>query len=155
MILKSWRIETDYVAPMRWLQVKVYDDVELLRRAAARYSWQSVAEYAQAVGCVQQTPERWLVDADGKDQGPLWPANGLAGVVRLSADHLTTEVIHHETLHAAAVVYRMNVARAIYLGTGEDMENEEKFAYIHGQLAADMDTHLRKHMDFGNWPAVS
>lgn len=69
----------------------------------------------------------------------LWPSTGLAGVIRLSAENLYPEVIHHELLHASCATYRMNVALDLNLGSAyDDMDREEDLAYIHGQLAAGM-----------------
>lgn len=74
----------------------------------------------------------------------LWPENGLAGVIRLSAENLYPEVIYHELLHAACATYRMNVEVELNLGTAyEDMGREEDLAYIYGQLAADMHDALK------------
>lgn len=150
--MKSFRIETDVRPPRRWLSVRVYDSVESLRIAAERYAGGPRGEFKNAVACVQGFRPRFLVGPDGSVSGaPDWPRNGFAGVVRFAAEQMWTETIHHELVHAAAVVYRMNVAQDIQLGDAfTDMTNEESFAYILGELGADMDKALREHFDFGS-----
>lgn len=156
MIEKSWRIESNYTKPLRWFRVQVHDSLLSLRRAAARYSWQPFSAFSDAMACVQQVPERWEVSQSGPDVGPLYPKSGFAGVIRLSKDHLWPEVIHHEILHAAAVVYRLNVARDIQLGTFTDSTDaEENLAYIVGQLGSDMDAKIRKWSGLSADRAVS
>lgn len=136
--------------------MSVHEDLLSLRRAAARYSWQPFSAFSDAMACVQQVPERWEVSQSGPDVGPLYPRNGFAGIIRLSKDHLWPEVIHHEILHAAAVVYRLNVAKDIQLGTfTDDTDAEENLAYIVGQLGADMDTKIRKWSGLSADRAVS
>lgn len=157
MILKSWKIETDWTGTRRWFWVRVYDSLPALRKSAANYSGgiEGVGHFANAIACVQRTAVIFAVE-DTEECNPIWPGDGLAGVVRLEENSLYTSVIYHELVHAAAIVYRMNLHPTINLGDGRhDLNDEESFAYIYGELAADMDTGLRKHMDFGNWGAVS
>lgn len=140
MILQSWRISSTHGIP-RWWWVRVHDDAADLRRAAFRHApheGRAAWEDHRIRGCCQ--PVRPWTDGETD----TWPGNGLAGVIRLSAEDLYTEVIYHELLHAACAVYRMNVAAVIELGDGlSDMGREEDLAYIYGQLAADMDTALK------------
>lgn len=126
---------TGRVPPRRWWWVRVYDTPDQLRAAAHR----SVPGYGRAhwsdtLGCCQPVPQRIRIHRDGTEQ-PVEPANGYAGTIRLAATHLTPEVLAHETLHAAAAVYRMNVHHAVSLGNG-CRRNEERLAYIHGELFA-------------------
>lgn len=149
MIVASWKIETDYHGTRRWFWVRVYDSLAALHRGAARYSRhnggnEGVRYFAGAVACVQRVAALHSIE-DPEHLHPIWPDNGLAGVVRLERDHLYSSVIHHEVVHAAAIVYRMDVASIINLGDGfVDLSAEEAFAYIHGELAADMDSGLRR-----------
>jgi hypothetical protein len=55
-----------------------------------------------------------------------------------------TEIVAHELVHAAATIYRIAVAHTINLGAGRGKahEHEEDFAYIYGELAADMQSKL-------------
>lgn len=94
------------------------------------------------MGLVQTVPAMFA-DTDTELKNPHWPRNGLAGTIRLSSQHLWTEVIYHELVHAACQAYRMNFERVLNLGPGwDDLTKEEDFAYIYGQLAADMNTAL-------------
>ncbi len=139
LILTSWRIASEH-GGARWWWVRVHDSPENLRESAYRRSQEDREFWKDAVlGCCQ--PVRPWTDGG---ELLIWPPNGLAGVIRLSAENLFTEVIYHELVHAACAVYRMNFARSVDLGTGlEDMAPEEDLAYIYGQLAADMDTELK------------
>lgn len=150
MILNSWRIETDWSGTKRWLWVRLYDCLPALHRSAAQYSRRNgcmnegIGHFNGAVACVQRVASAHSAD-DPEQLDPIWPDSGFAGVVRLERQHLYTSVIYHEIVHAAAIVYRMDVSPVIRLGDGlDDLVNEEAFAYIYGELAADMDFGLRR-----------
>lgn len=148
-VVETWNIASEHIT-RRWWQVKVYDTAEALRKAAHRYQPRHGRGYwgPETVGCCQQTTA-WV--ENGKDASDpanfIWPPN-FAGVIRLVQTELWTEVIYHELLHAACAAYRMNVAARIDLGNAYgpegDLSREEDLAYIYGQLAADMDSALRK-----------
>lgn len=53
--------------------------------------------------------------------------------MRLSRDALTTEIIVHECVHAAAAIYRMDVNTVMQLGDACNPQ-EETLAYIVGDL---------------------
>jgi hypothetical protein len=148
VILQSWRIASEHLTP-RWWWVRVHSSAEDLRRAAYRYQpWTGKRFWANdALGCCQHARPLVHEDADPDVPAPddlLWPSYGFAGVIRFAAEALYPEVVHHEVLHAACATYRMNVAMDLHLGTGfTDMSREEDLAYIHGQLAADMDDALK------------
>ena len=159
MIVKSWVVRYEHQEPHRWFWVRVYDTVENLRKGAARYGAEPVGHFDRAVACVQRVWALHSLD-DVEHLNPIFPASGFAGVIRLSQENLYTEIIFHELVHAAAIVYRLNVNPDMQLGTGivaDDLDsgsvlaNEESLAYIYGSLAADMDTAIREHFDFGNW----
>jgi hypothetical protein len=150
VIVNSWRIETDWTGTRRWFWVRLYDSLPALRRSAAKYAQsngvrEGIRHFDPAVACVQRVCVWHDLDSDPERRSPIWPDNGLAGVVRLERENLWTSVVFHEVFHAAAIVYRMDVAPSIDLGDGlTDLANEESFAYIYGELAADMDSGLRK-----------
>lgn len=152
MIIQSWKIETDWTGTKRWFWVRVYDTLPALRRSAARYAQsngvpEGIRHFDPAVACVQRVCV-WYAEDDPEHRHPIWPDSGLAGVVRLEQENLWTSVVFHEVVHAASIVYRMDVSPSIDLGDGlADLNNEESFAYIYGELAADMDTELRKWTD--------
>lgn len=148
VIISSWKIETDWTGTRRWFWVRVYDSLPALRRSAAKYAQyngaqEGIRHFAEAVACVQRVAVLHAED-DSEHAHPIWPRGGLAGVVRLEQESLYTSVIYHEVVHAAAIVYRMDVSPNIHLGDGlVDLAAEECFAYIYGELAADMDSGLR------------
>lgn len=153
MIVAQWKIATsNYAPPARWLWVRVYDTPEAMRKVAERCAPEH-DNYGNAVGCVQDiTP--MIEDEDlgtFQDDLPidrLWfPESGCAGVVRLCADHLQTEIIFHELAHAACTIYRMNVAQRVDLGArlDESRESEESYAYILGELSSQMLVGLIQH----------
>lgn len=151
MIVESWTIASKHIA-RRWWWVRVHDTPHSLQEASYRHKPYEGRDFwgAETVGCCQ--PVRGVLEVGDDPDAPigplLWPANGLAGVIRLCSDHLYAEVIYHELLHAACSTYRMNREIHLDLGTGyESMQNEEDLAYIYGQLAADMDAALRKRTD--------
>lgn len=156
VIISSWKIETDWTGTRRWFWVRVHDSLPALRRSAARYSRhngvpEGLAHFGETIACVQRVAAAYLAE-DTEFQNPIWPDDGLAGVVRLEQENLYTSVIYHEVVHAAATVYRMDRRPVINLGDGMadrdgkpcDLAEEEAFAYIYGELAADMDSGLRE-----------
>lgn len=149
MILQSWKIETDWSGTRRWLWVRLYDCLPALHTSAARYSRhnggnEGIRHFKDSVACVQRVASAHSAE-DTEQLHPIWPDDGFAGVVRLEQHHLYTSIIYHEIVHAAAIVYRMDVSPIILLGGGlDDLTNEEAFAYIYGELAADMDSGIRR-----------
>lgn len=150
MIVRQFQISTDYTEPRRWFWVRVYDSPESLRKVAGRVRPKD--DFATALGTVQEvTP--WVPEGVGpKYQDFLsvddlgFPDNGFAGVIRLCVDWLTPEILVHETLHAALVVYRMNISQRPQLEGRLDVErnNEEALAYAGGQLYGELVTGMLK-----------
>lgn len=149
MILSQFKVATGYTAPRRWFWVRIYDSVDSLRAVANRWAvWSngSGGEYDDCVGCVQEVVPMipaWYAEDDQDclpSMGLEWPADGFAGVIRLSYEWLTTEIIAHEVTHAAVTVFRMNVRMRPELEGMLDPErpNEEALAYAVGELTADL-----------------
>lgn len=148
--MESWTVASEHIK-RRWWQVKIYDTQPAMVEASYRYrphlGWAFWGP--ETAACCQETAP---VVLDGEDETDpanfIWPPNGFAGVIRLVQDMLWTEVVFHELVHAACGAYRMNVAPRIDLGhaygPAGDLSREEDLAYIYGQLAADMDSALRK-----------
>jgi hypothetical protein len=120
--MRSFTISTtaDRVPPRRWFTVRIHPSVEDLRTAAARH--RPDAEFGDCCGCVHPVY-------------PPGPGNGYAGLIRLADEYATPEIVAHELLHAAVVVYRMNVRPDVRLGFGCH-GREEQLAYIYGELFA-------------------
>jgi hypothetical protein len=58
-------------------------------------------------------------------------------IIRMHAAAVTAEILVHELMHAAAVIYRRDVCRDIRLGTGESsLEREEILAHLLSELTA-------------------
>lgn len=139
MPVRSFTISTDRIGPRRWCWVRIHPDVEHLRDAGHRYRPASRprAWWDECMGCFQPT----CYDRNDTTGEIRYPANGFAGVLRLSAPDITAEIVAHELVHAAASVYRMNVTRTVRLGDGHTgFHREEDFAYIYGELYASFES---------------
>lgn len=121
--MRAFRIAADRIGTRRWFHVRVHPDVQHLQDAAAAYRLGE--DFTECCGCVHPVPE------------PA-PNSGYAGLVRFAEDWLTPEVVAHELVHAALVVYRLNVAVDVRLGRG-CFGREEQLAYIYGELYADFE----------------
>lgn len=135
--MRSFAISTDRIGPKRWWIVRVHPTVDELRQVARRYRPDSHA-WVDAWGVCQPTSYR--IDGDGTRR---YPSNGFAGVIRLTDELFTAEIVAHELVHAALATYRMNVTHRADLGEGVD-ESEESFAYIYGELYASLETRLHE-----------
>lgn len=128
--------------PTRYIRVVIHDTTDELRRAAKRYRGE---DFSNAGGCFHPADTVYTVLDDGTfrdDADPHW-----AGVLRLSREYLTTEVVAHECIHAAATIYRMDVVATVVLGNGCG-HREETFSYIAGHLIARVCNALH---DVGAW----
>jgi hypothetical protein len=114
----------------RYVHIAVHNTDDDLRRAAAAY--RPGADWTDTAGCFHPADLRLRYDADGNAEDVSDPH--YAGLMRLSREHLTTEVVIHETVHAAATIYRMDVCTMIRLENGCG-EREETLAYIVGDLS--------------------
>lgn len=134
MTVRSFTISTDRVGPRRWCWVRIHPDADHLRAAGHRHRPDNGRDWwDECFGCFQ--PARF--DHDDTTGEARYPANGYAGVLRLSAPDVTSEIVAHELVHAAATIYRMNVTRTVRLGDGfTGFHREEDFAYIYGELFA-------------------
>lgn len=134
--MRSFTISTDRIGPRRWCWVRIHDTVEDLRAAKTKLNPASADPTVDA-----ETWACWQPTCYGKneDGNPVWPSNGYAGLIRLAEGHITAEIVAHELVHAAAAIYRMNVAPSIRLGKDIGIR-EEDFAYIYGEVYASFET---------------
>lgn len=131
-VTRTFQIATDRIGPRRWCWVRIHPSVEHLQDAAHRLRPESGrAHWDGCHGCFHPTPY-WHHDKTGAIR---YGANGFAGTLRLAEGRVTSEIVAHELVHAAAQVYRMNVTRDIRLGPG-CRHREEALAYIYGELFA-------------------
>lgn len=119
-----------------YLLVVVYPDPAAMRVAGVRYNG---GDLSQAAGCWTPAPRRFRYDAAGAEVETTHLP--FAGVLRLAHPHVTTEVVVHELVHAAASIYRRLLAPAADLGD-DCGAPEENFAYLVGGLAAQASTAL-------------
>ncbi|MFW6091100.1 MAG: hypothetical protein ACODAF_04445 [Actinomycetota bacterium] len=136
------RAHEEYGGRRRWFLLVVYDTRAELAAAAARYKpWETFDGDTGA--CVQPSPRRYDVDSDR-----IVPSrNGYLGIIRLCRELADAEVVSHEAVHAALVVYRADIRRFAHLGDGCG-DREETLAYLVGDLAAAMVDAL---YDLGVW----
>ncbi len=115
----------------RYVRIVVYDTTAELRVAAVRY--RPNTNFSHAAATFSPAPDRERCNEEGEwilIVPPHW-----TGVLRFSREWLTTEVVTHECVHAAATIYRMDVVPTIILGPGCGYR-EETLAYIIGDLTA-------------------
>lgn len=140
LIIARWTISySGEGRPRRWFHVFVYDTLEAMHLAAAKYDRSMVAFEADALGLVQESPITYD-DDDEHFTGPMYyTQGGFSGVVRLTKENLRLEIVLHEAIHAACIIYRRMYDRELVLGDGfGSIEGEERFAYIYGHIAEHM-----------------
>lgn len=136
------------IGPRRHVLVRIHPDLQSLRAAAHALSPQhdGLAHWDNSWACFHPAQH----SEHSETLTISFPANGYAGTLRLTDRDAEVgdegplpfeEIVAHELVHATAMIYRMNVAKVINLGGGRPgaaHEHEEQFAYIYGELAADM-----------------
>ncbi len=133
---EEWR------GPKRWLRLAVYETGQELREAAGKYRPQFKFQDTM-MGCYQGAG--FYVDDTGKRK----TRSLYTGIIRLTTEHLHSEVVFHECVHAAAHIYRLDCYPRISLGDGFGaILNEEMFAYIAGDLGRQATNAL---YDLGVW----
>jgi len=140
LIVARWTISyAGEGLPRRWLRVQVYDTLEAMHLAAAKYDRSEMGFMADALGLVQESPS-FYADDDEHFTGPMhYSQGGFSGVVRLSKENLRLEIVLHEAVHAACIIYRRMYDREMVLGDGfGSLMGEERFAYIYGHIAEHM-----------------
>jgi hypothetical protein len=129
-------------APAPWLRVVIHSDLVDMRRLAKRAHPR--ADHSESVAMFQPSGWTFRVESDGS----TWRSgNGYLGTMRLCVDRVTTEIVAHECVHAAAHLYRVLHEANVDLGDicGED---EEHFAHHLGSLVAHVSSALH---DMNAW----
>ena len=143
-ILHASTVDHDrWDGPKRYIRIAVHDTTHELQQAAKRYRGE---DFSNAGGLFHPADTVYTILDDGTFRDDA--DRHYAGTMRLSREHLTTEVVAHETIHAAATIYRMDVITTIVLGNGCS-HREETFAYIAGHLISQVTNALH---DAGVWP---
>lgn len=124
---ESFRISTTDRIGRRWWWVRLYHDVESLRRAAAAYA--PGVDFSECYGVCQAA--RWYDEAGAAH----WGRGSFGGVIRYALPHLTGEIAAHELGHAALATYRGVVVLDPRFGRGIG-EREEQLCYLFGELYA-------------------
>lgn len=120
----------EWGGPKRWVRIHVHDSVEAFRQSAEKYSPNGVWEdkdagFHPAIGRSRWNPKTKLWEEIG--------TKGFTGVMDFCIEHLSTEIVVHECVHAAIAIYRMDIQTYINLG-GPHSDREENLAYITGDL---------------------
>lgn len=137
----------------RWLKtytrVWVYDSIEELRKDASTHNESRGLESDDGdILGVSHHYVREVIDKKGKVE----KRKNDVGIIRLSKDHLTTEIVAHELLHAALWHYRMEYGtEREFEGSTENADfgtgccdEEENLCHIYGQMFRDMTKKLYK-----------
>ena len=118
-----------------WWTVRIHDSLDQMRATATRHRPRD-NDLDNTMGLCQ--PTNYWEDEDGLCP----PPHNYGGIIRYAADWLDDEVFLHEIVHAAAASYR-HMGR-LNVNLGRDCgRNEELFAHIYGELAADLLWKLR------------
>lgn len=128
-MVRRFTIRTDWGGTRRWWIVKIYPTVGQLRAAARGYDPRT--SFSEAYGVCHHA--MWTAP---EEQQVYFGLRGYAGIIRLTDEHLTAEIVVHEIAHAAIAVYRMNIDTDVRLGT-HISHQEEDLAYILGDLFGD------------------
>jgi hypothetical protein len=104
-----------------WFRIKVYDTAADLQRVAAGMCGHSPKSWAGTQGCFHglDSPGRYL------------------GLMRLSDEYMSPELIIHESVHAAAALARVHYGGTLDLADDVD-EREELLAYATDDIAGSL-----------------
>lgn len=138
--IESFRIVTHPDGPGKgfWCWVRVYETKEDLHKAAHKHHpWYGKDSWHDTIGVCQTVPYRAKVGEDGQWY-PVYTPNKLSSIIRLIRG-FSYETACHELAHASTHIYRItNDLKSNF----DDMEEEEKLCYIHGQLAQSFFTYI-------------
>lgn len=133
---RQFQVTTDRSGKSRTVRFVVYDDLKDMRKAASAWTWRTRQErddFSGALGAAHRF-ERVTVEEER--------SHPLCGVIRLHRDHLTMGIITHEVCHLALWIYELDSDGAT-LTTG-DIENEERFCHIVGDISSKLVRRVRK-----------
>lgn len=126
--------------------MSIYPNPVALRKAARRYNRERGSDetFTDTLGVCQPAHLRSRFDSKTKTWNDS--TSSLAAIVRLSAEHLTREIVAHEAVHASLAVWRQhqwskNVAGDCdaTVNLGDDCGPiEETYAHLAGLLTSDM-----------------
>lgn len=127
----NFQVSTRQSGRRRVVRVKVYDDLERLRRDANRYD-SSVSITIAPTGRYTGT---WASDALAVAHSRAEPDSPYAGMIRLWRGRLGTSVVVHEVAHIASGLYRLD-HEGEHGPVHANIDNEEVLCYLIGDLTA-------------------
>lgn len=113
----------------RYIRIVIHPTLEEFIAGATRHTPHQ--EWDGAIGCFHPSDIREVYNKKTK----MWERkeSNYAGTMRLWGERVTSDVVVHETVHAAAHIYRLDVSPIANLGQ-DCFQAEENFAYIVGDL---------------------
>ncbi len=133
--------DEDPACRSRYIRVIVHPTTEHLRDAAHAYDRRRLGSakprtfWGDAAGAFQPTPMRARYDRHRRMWVDTTPP--FAGIIRLSREEVTPEIVAHESTHAAIYIARLhNWSQPGHDGSLSftDMPAEERFCYLLGAL---------------------
>lgn len=128
--MRLWTISTHVTGRRRDVELRLYDDLAHMRRAATAWaSRKHAASDFREAAAVAHGFQR-LTYANGVEvEKPL------VAIIRLARSHVTPKIVSHEVAHAAQHIYGLDY------DDGEPVINHmhsgnEDFAYLYGELFA-------------------
>lgn len=128
-----FRVATQQTGHLRTVSVVVYDTVEEMRSAAARYRGESPAEFENAQA-LSQPRHTFVIADDGSET-----RGASCGIVRLVRGQ-GAAILAHEMVHMGLAIYRADMGRASL----RNMKNEETLAHIVSDLVRGANSKLWK-----------
>lgn len=125
--------------PRRYIAIVVHETQKEFQKAVNKRD--KNANWAGVVGAFHPAVVRENYNRKTKEWDVL--TKHFAGTMRLSKEMLDDDVMIHESVHAAAHIYRMDVADVVDIGEVCGPA-EEKLAYIVGDLSSAVALELNK-----------
>lgn len=136
----EFQVSTRWTGTKRVVKVRVYDDVESLRRDADRWSKQRGGDRDnENVHGLCHKFERTRVWEDGSEESDPYVA-----YIRLYKDGCRTGLVSHECTHAAVWIYQLGNDMKMDPMV-DDIDKEEELCYLVGDLTSKVVNKLYEH----------
>ncbi len=143
----TFRVSTRFSGRRRTVTVKVYDDLEAMRAAAAAYARRTGNSEAGNFGDAHGITHAFQTLSIGPD-GEVTDQGQAAALIRLWRQRLGTGVVTHEAAHAAAAIYEQDWL-AEHGSIHDGIDNEEVYCYLLGDLASRI---VKRLYHYGMYP---